>query len=82
MTTQVQKLSISLPRALVELIDEIARDTVMKRSRVVSSCLEDLASKRFQADMEEGYRVMADEHSKFAEMTSAIAHEVVPAWDK
>lgn len=30
--------------------------------------------------MAEGYKVMAEENRKFAEMASLIAHEVLPDW--
>ena len=80
MTAQVQNVTITLPRDLVALTDELARETKTNRSKVISSCLGDIAQKRFHAEMEEGYRVMAEEHRQFAEITSAIAHEVVPEW--
>ncbi|MBM4463896.1 MAG: hypothetical protein FJ012_11340 [Chloroflexi bacterium] len=74
------KLTISLPSNLVSLADEVAREKRISRSKVVSSCLEELARKRFEEQMAEGYKAMADEHSEFARLTQDIAHEVIPEW--
>ena len=74
------KISLSLPKELVVLTEEIARERKVSRSKVISSCLQEMADRRKVAEMEEGYRVMAKEHGKFAKLASVIAHEVVPEW--
>lgn len=74
------KVSYSLPKNLVVLTEEIARERKVSRSKVVSSCLQEMADKRKLAAMEEGYKAMAEEHVKFAKLASAIEHEVVPEW--
>ena len=78
MTTGVAKLTISLPWHLKVLTDEIAQERKVSRSKVVTACLQEMAERRKLAEMEEGYRVMAEEHSNFANMALAIAHEVLP----
>lgn len=77
MVTKAEKLTISIPHDLVELADEIAREKKVSRSKVVSSCLEELAKKRLQAKMEEGYKKMAEEHLEFAERSLLLANEVI-----
>jgi metal-responsive CopG/Arc/MetJ family transcriptional regulator len=74
------KLTISLPRELILLADQIAREKKISRSKVVSACLQDLAEKQRVAEMAEGYKAMAREQRQFAAMTSKIAHEVLPEW--
>ena len=80
MGTQAGKMTVSLPRHLILFTDQMAKQLSVSRSKVVSTCLQELAVRRLREEMEEGYRVMAEEHAKFAEMASAIAHEVIPEW--
>lgn len=75
------RLTISLPRSLLAFTDEVANEKKISRSRVISNCLQEAAEKQEIAEMEEGYRAMAEEHRQFAEMASTIAHEVVPKWE-
>lgn len=81
MTTQVERVTISLPRSLIALTDQLASEKKTSRSKVVSACLQEFAQKRMLDLMEEGYRVMADEHREFARITAKAASEVVPPWD-
>ena len=81
MVMQVKKLTISLPKDLIALTDKIAREKRISRSKVVSACLQELAEKRLRAEMEEGYKVMAREQRKFAEMSFELQRRVVPEWE-
>jgi len=76
MTTQVAKLTISLPKSLVSLADEVASEENISRSRVVSNCLSELAQKRKMRLMEEGYKAMAKENSDFAKLAFGLQSEV------
>ena len=64
MSTQVVKLTISVPAELVKLADKVAKEKKISRSKVVSTCLQELAKQRFQADLEEGYKAMAKEEKR------------------
>lgn len=75
------KLTVSLPRSLISFADEVARKRKTSRSRVVSSCLQEFAERCKLAEMEEGYKAMANEHRQFAEMSLALQREVVPEWE-
>jgi len=79
-TSHATRLTISLPLELALFTDEIAKEWQVSRSKVVSLCLEELARKRFEAEMAEGYEAMAGEHLEFARLAAGIAHEVVPEW--
>ena len=81
MTTQVAKLTISLPKDLIALTDKIAEERKVSRSKVVSSCLQELAVKRLRAEMEEGYKAMANEQRQFAKMSFELQRSVVPEWE-
>ncbi len=81
MTTQVAKLTISLPQNLLSFADEVASEEKISRSKVVSNCLSEFAKKRKIELMEEGYKAMAKEHELFAEISAKAASEVVPPWD-
>jgi len=81
MTTQVTKLTISLPKNLIALTDEIAKERKVSRSKVVSLCLQELAAKRLRAEMEEGYKAMANEQRQFAKLSFELQRRVVPEWE-
>ncbi len=74
------KLTISLPRELISLANQVAKEKKISRSKVVSSCLEELAEKRRLAELAEGYKAMAKEQKQFTAMASKIEHEVLPEW--
>ena len=74
------KLTVSLPRELISLADQIAKEKKISRSRVVSSCLQDLAEKHRIAEMAEGYKAMAKEQKQFTVMALKVEHEVLPEW--
>ncbi len=81
MTTQVAKLTISLPRDLILFADKLASEMRVSRSKVISSCLREFADRRLREQMEEGYKVMAKEHRRFADVAVSLAHEVLPEWE-
>ena len=74
------KLTISLPEELISFADEIARAKKISRSRVFSSCLQELAERHRVAEMAEGYKAMAEEQRQLAAMASEFEHEVIPEW--
>lgn len=80
MSTRAEKLTISLPRDLIQVADEIASEKKISRSKVVSSCLRELADRRLQEKMAEGYKMMAKEHLKFAREALPLASEVLHEW--
>ncbi len=81
MAMKVAKLTISLPKDLIALTDEIAKERKVSRSKVVSSCLQELAAKRLRAEMEEGYKAMANEQRQFAKLSFELQRRVVPEWE-
>ena len=80
MSIQVVKLTVSVPAELVKLADKVAKEKKISRSKVVSSCLQELAKQRFQADLEEGYKAMAKEEKQLARETFEVQSEIVPEW--
>ena len=78
--SQVAKLTITVPRSLISFADQVANEKRISRSKVISSCLQEFAEQRKLAELEEGYKVMAEEHRQFAAVASALAHEIVPEW--
>ena len=64
MTANVVKLTVSVPSDLVKMADKVAKERKTSRSKVVSSCLQELAKKRFEAELEEGYRAMAEDEAR------------------
>jgi len=77
MTGQVAKLTISLPRDLLATADEIAAEKRISRSKLVYMCLQDMADRRLQLKMAEGYRALAKDNLKFANQAIDIACEVL-----
>lgn len=76
-TTPVQKVTISLPKALLEFADWRAAQTNRSRSQVIS---EALAAIKMQEEAElaaEGYQFYAQEAAEFA---AASAGAAATAW--
>ena len=74
------KLTISLPRELILLADRIAKENKISRSKVVSSCLQEMAEKHRVAEMTEGYKAMGKEPKQLVAIASKVAYEVLPEW--
>jgi metal-responsive CopG/Arc/MetJ family transcriptional regulator len=80
MSTQVVKLTVSIPKELVKMADKVAKEKKISRSKVVTSCLQELAKQRLQAELEEGYRAMAKINKQLANETFEAQREIVPEW--
>ncbi|MEK7354652.1 MAG: DUF6364 family protein [Chloroflexota bacterium] len=78
---QSAKLTISLPKDTILFADKVAKERKISRSKVIAQFLQEAARKRLEAELEEGYRVMAKEHEEFARISWEAASEVVPPWD-
>ena len=74
------KLTISLPEELILFADQVAREKKISRSKVFSSCLQELSEKHRIAEMAAGYQALAKEQKQFAAMASKIEQEVLPEW--
>ncbi len=74
------KLTVSVPKDLIELADKVAKEKKISRSKVVAHCLEELARNREADEMAKGYKAMAGENSAFAKTTAHVVHEVAPEW--
>ena len=77
---QVAKLTISLPKSLISLADEVANERNISRSKVISDCLSELAQKRKMELMEEGYKDMAEENREFVKSAFELQRRAVPEW--
>ena len=77
MTTGAVKVTISVPRYLAAVADEVACEKKISRSKVISLCLQDLAAERLHRKMEEGYKALAEESLGFAEQSIDLANEVL-----
>ena len=81
MANGVEKVTISVPKNLIEITDRIAQEKKISRSKVMSACLEEFAERWLHAEMEEGYKALAKEHLQFAEDSIHLANEVLPDWE-
>ena len=81
MTTQAQNVTVSIPRNLILFADEVAREQQISRSNFFAICMKEFAERRLQEQLEEGYKAMAKEHVKFANVAIGLAHEVLPEWE-
>jgi metal-responsive CopG/Arc/MetJ family transcriptional regulator len=80
MNTKVVKLTVSIPGELVQLADKVAKEKNISRSKIVSSCLRELAKQILQQELEEGYRVMTKTSKQLARQTVEVQREVMPEW--
>ncbi len=60
------RMTISLPRDLLEVADRLAKERASSRSSIVADLLKKEEKARIEALMEEGYREMAEEDLRFA----------------
>lgn len=77
MAKRAVKVTVSLPHNLVAVADEVASEKNISRSRVISSCLQDLAAERLRRRMADGYRALAKDNLRFAEQAVVSAQEVL-----
>ncbi|MBI2918851.1 MAG: CopG family transcriptional regulator [Chloroflexi bacterium] len=85
MEEKTAKVTISLPRKLLNYADELARERATTRSGVIAKLLEKEEQARIQALMEEGYRELAEENQRMAEEAFPLASEMIrqrTRWDE
>jgi metal-responsive CopG/Arc/MetJ family transcriptional regulator len=80
MKTPVKKVTVSLPPDVIVFVDKTAKKRGVSRSKVISACLAETAERHLLAEMEEGYRLMAQEQQKIAEEAFDMQREIVPDW--
>lgn len=79
------KITISLPRNLVEYADKLAQERSTTRSGVIAELLSKEEQARIHALMEEGYREMAEENRCLAEEALPLISESIlwnTRWDE
>ncbi len=80
MTARMKRLTISVPREIVESADEIAAATKTSRSKIITDCLREMINERKRQLLVEGYKAMAKEHRDFAKVSEKAAREALPEW--
>ena len=73
----VAKITISLPKELLDFADRLARERSTSRSSVIGKLLENEAETRIKAIMAEGYREMAEENRRMAEEAFPLVAETI-----
>ena len=73
----VAKVTISLPRKLLDYADRLAKERATTRSAVIAELLEKEEAARIQALMEVGYAEMAEENRRLAQEAFPQASEVL-----
>ena len=71
------KITISLPRSLLDLADRLARERSSSRSGVIAELLKKEEEVRIQALMAEGYQQLGEENRLEAEEALNLTSEVV-----
>ena len=77
MVAKSEKFTVSIPANLLAVADEVAEEMKISRSNVISMCLQEMAEKRKDDAMKEGYLAMANQHEEFAQVTSGILQKTV-----
>lgn len=75
--TKVAKVTISLPKELLELTDRLARERDVTRSGLIAELLEKEEEARITALMAEGYQEMAEENHSLAEESFPMVSETI-----
>lgn len=71
------KVTVSLPRKLLDYADWLAKERATTRSGVIAELLQREEEARTRALMEEGYREMAEENRRLAEEAFPVAAEII-----
>jgi len=74
------RLSVSIPRDLLNETDKIAHAKRLSRSKLIAECLSNLVESEKKMLLAQGYIAMAKKHSDFADLSAEAAKEVVPPW--
>lgn len=82
--TSVAKITISLPKDMLDVADRLAQEMSTTRSGIIADLLKREERARVYALMEEGYREMAEESRRFAEETFPQTIEMIfrIEWDE
>jgi len=62
---------------MIAFADKVANERNISRSKAISTFLQEAAEQRRIAELEEGYRAMAEENRKFAKMAFELQRKVV-----
>ena len=71
------RVTISLPKPLLDLADRMARERSVSRSEVFADLLKKEESEELDSLMAEGYRELADQNRREVEETIHLSSEVV-----
>ena len=74
--TGIAKITISLPKDLLEFSDRLARERSTSRSGVIAELLRDEVQAQLESLMADGYREMAEENRQEAEEALNLTSEV------
>lgn len=70
------KMTISLPERLAAVLDRLVREQRTTRSGAIARLLEQAERERLEAEMAEGYRMMAQENAEDARLFLGAQSEV------
>ena len=82
---RVAKITISLPKELLDVADRLARERATSRSGVIAELLDKEEEAHIQELMVEGYREMAEENRRLAEEAFPLASQMIrqnTRWDE
>lgn len=80
MVTQKVRLSATVPKYIIDETDEIASESKISRSQLISECLNKMIQSRKQKLLADGYTAMAEQHKEFASLSKDVAREILPDW--
>ncbi len=75
-----QKITVSLPGQVVQIIDSLAKARQTSRSTLMAELLKARLKELEDEAMKEGYLAMAKENLAFAKAAAPLAKEVWPEW--
>jgi metal-responsive CopG/Arc/MetJ family transcriptional regulator len=84
-SSRVEKITISLPKELLEVADKLAREEETTRSAVIANLLRRAEESRIESLMAEGYREMAEENRRLAAQAFPVVSETIlrtTRWEK
>jgi metal-responsive CopG/Arc/MetJ family transcriptional regulator len=81
MSGRTAKLAVTVPEELSAFTNRVARECGTSRSKLVATCLQEMAERRLRAEMEEGYRALTGELKETAALAREAQRRVLPEWE-
>ena len=80
MPATMENITVSIPKRLVTIVEQVVKENKTNRSKVISQCLEDFARRRREKLMIQYYEKMAKEHEQLIPKSVGVIQKIASEW--